>query len=94
MSDRDLARLRLVVTGRVQGVFFRRAALNEARGLGLKGFARNSAEGSVEILAEGERRNLEALLAWTRHGPPHARVDGVEPIWGKFAGEFDEFKVR
>jgi acylphosphatase len=94
MSDRDLARLRLVVTGRVQGVFFRRAALNEARALGLKGFARNSAEGSVEILAEGERRNLEALLAWTRHGPPHARVDGVEPIWSKFAGEFGEFKVR
>jgi acylphosphatase len=94
MSDRDLARLRLVVTGRVQGVFFRRASLNEARALGLKGFARNSAAGSVEILAEGERRNLEALLAWTRHGPPHARVDGVEANWSKFAGEFDEFKVR
>jgi|ERR1700740_1516431 acylphosphatase len=92
--ERELARLRLIVTGRVQGVFFRRAAVNEARALGLKGFARNRPEGSVEILAEGERSNLEVLLAWSRQGPPHAHVEDVKPIWGKFAGEFGHFKVR
>jgi len=94
MAERDLARLHLTVTGRVQGVFFRRAAANEARALGLKGFARNQPQGSVEIVAEGVRHNLEVLLAWAREGPPHARVDEVSPIWSNFADEFAEFRVR
>jgi len=93
MAAQDLARLHLIVTGRVQGVFFRRAAADQARALGLSGFARNCPDGSVEIVAEGKRHSLEALLEWAGHGPPHARVDEVRPGWLDFRGEFTEFRV-
>ena len=64
MAAADLARLHLVVSGRVQGVFFRRATAGQARVLGIKGFARNRANGTVEVTAEGARENLALLLAW------------------------------
>ena len=59
MSPPDSARLRLLVHGRVQGVFFRQAAADEARQLGLRGWVRNLANGDVEIVAEGPRRELK-----------------------------------
>lgn len=89
-----MARLRMIISGRVQGVFFRQSAADRARQLGVKGFARNLPDGSVEIVAEGERRNLEALRAWAHHGPPRARVDGVRAEWGDFQGNFDDFSIR
>jgi len=94
MAVQDLARLHLIVTGLVQGVFFRRATADQARALGLKGFARNCSDGSVEIVAEGKRQSLELLLEWAGHGPPHARVDKVWPVWADFEDEFAEFRVR
>jgi acylphosphatase len=93
MVAQDLAQLHLIVTGRVQGVFFRRATADQARALGLKGFARNCPDGSVEIVAEGKRQSLEMLLKWAAHGPPHARVDKVRPVWADFGDEFAEFSV-
>jgi len=94
MAAADLARLHLVVSGRVQGVFFRRATAGQARALGIKGFARNRANGTVEVTAEGARENLALLLAWARTGPPHARVDAVSAEWSEFRGEFADFSVR
>jgi acylphosphatase len=90
----DLARLRMIISGRVQGVFFRQSAADRAHDLGLKGFARNLTDGSVEIVAEGVRRNLEMLLAWARQGPPRARVDDVRAEWGDFQGQFSGFAIR
>jgi acylphosphatase len=83
-----------MLTGRVQGVFFRRAAAEEARNLGIGGWARNLEDGSVEIVGEGRRRDLEALAAWAREGPPHARVDTIEVEWERYRDEFTQFKVR
>jgi acylphosphatase len=88
------ARLRMIVVGRVQGVFFRRAAADEADRLAITGCARNLADGTVEIVAEGRRRHLERLLAWVKVGPPHARVDDVRAEWSAFSNEFIGFKVR
>jgi acylphosphatase len=68
---------RFLVTGKVQGVFFRQSARLEAERLGLRGSARNLADGSVEVWAQGGAAALEALLQWLRRGPPHARVDAV-----------------
>jgi acylphosphatase len=80
MSER--ARVRVVVRGRVQGVAFRAATLDEARRIGgLFGWVKNLPDRSVEVLAEGELAAVEALLAWCRHGPPAARVEGVEETW-------------
>jgi acylphosphatase len=94
MTDPPIARLRLVVTGRVQGVFYRQSTADAAAALRLHGFVRNLPDGRVEVLAEGARPALEALLAFCRRGPPAARVEGVEAAWGEAAGGLGPFEVR
>ena len=69
---------KFVVTGRVQGVFFRQSAVNEAQRLGLSGWVRNLPGGRVEGLACGESTALEKLRVWLQHGPPEAHVSNVE----------------
>ena len=68
---------RICVRGRVQGVGYRYAMRAEAERLGVSGWVRNRADGSVEALLRGEARALEALIVWARRGPPGARVDEV-----------------
>lgn len=72
-----MASARFLVSGRVQGVFFRASTRDEARRLGLNGYARNLADGRVEVLAQGGAEALEALAQWLQHGPPLARVAEV-----------------
>jgi len=74
MSD---IRVRAVVSGRVQGVFYRDGCRAEARRLGLRGWVRNRSDRTVEVVAEGPRDRVERLLTWCRHGPPRATVTGV-----------------
>jgi acylphosphatase len=69
---------RFLVSGKVQGVCFRAATRDEARRLGLRGYARNLPDGRVEVLAMGDTAALDALMQWLQRGPPLARVDGVE----------------
>jgi acylphosphatase len=89
----ERARLRIIVTGRVQGVFYRAAAADQARTLGLHGWARNLSDGTVEIVAEGRRDGLALFARWTRSGPPRAQVAEVIEEWDEFVGEFGEFRV-
>lgn len=72
-----MIRRRLVVTGRVQGVFFRDWTTGQARSLGLDGWVRNCANGSVEAIVAGAPEMVEAMIERTRRGPPAARVDDV-----------------
>jgi len=65
------------VTGRVQGVSYRASTASEARRLGVVGWVRNCADGSVELEAEGPDEQVAALLAWCEQGPPSARVARV-----------------
>jgi len=91
----DRARLTALVRGRVQGVGFRYFAVEQATRLGLTGYARNLRDGRhVEIIAEGERAALEALLAALRRGPPGAWVEDVRADWGPEQAEFGDFGVR
>ena len=69
--------LRCVITGRVQGVFFRASTEREARQLGVTGYARNLADGSVEVLACGKASAVEQLQQWLWTGPPASRVKDV-----------------
>jgi len=87
-------RARLLVSGQVQGVFYRQATADEARRLGVRGFARNLADGRVEVEAEGERAAVEALVRFCRRGPPAARVDDVSAEWLAATGEPGPFTVR
>jgi len=87
------ARARIRVTGVVQGVFYRQATAQEANRLGVSGTVRNLADGAVEVEAEGERRAVEALVAWCRRGPPAARVEDVEVAWGAPTGAGAPFAV-
>lgn len=85
----------MIVRGRVQGVFFRHSAMEEARSLGLTGWVRNLPSGDeAEIVAEGPRRNLQMLWAWAHTGPPGARVHEVSEEWSDDRGEFTSFRVR
>jgi acylphosphatase len=76
MTDQVAARL--LVSGRVQGVGFRAATVDQGRRLGLHGHALNLDDGRVEVLAVGTAGAVAALAAWLRTGPPLARVDAVE----------------
>lgn len=69
---------RFLVSGRVQGVFFRASTREQALELGLRGHAINLPDGRVEVVADGDAEALEKLAAWLRHGPPMAKVDRVE----------------
>ena len=91
-------RARAVITGKVQGVFFRMATRNEAQRWGLSGWARNRSDGTVEAVFEGDRSAVDTLLQWCKKGPPHARVDRVDIQWedpGEDpADDLDHFEIR
>lgn len=88
-----MAAARFIVSGKVQGVFFRAATREQAVQLGLRGYAKNLADGKVEVLAVGDTEDIEALAQWLRHGPPVAQVDAVERSDIDAATPADEFKV-
>ncbi|MFC1860419.1 acylphosphatase [Chloroflexota bacterium] len=91
----DLASVRVVVYGRVQGVFFRTFASRQAAKLGLNGYARNLPGGeAVEVQAEGERKQLEELMGSLEVGPPAARVEKVVTLWSKYTGSYSSFNIR
>lgn len=71
-------RKRVVVSGEVQGVFFRDTCRREADARGVAGWARNRADGAVEAVFEGEPASVEAMVAWCNQGPPMARVASVD----------------
>jgi acylphosphatase len=90
----EMARLHVLIEGRVQGVFFRAATRDEARKWGLKGWVRNLPDGRVEATFEGEKRALEAMLAWCRQGPPYAYVHHLESDWQPYRGDLGDFRIR
>ena len=90
----EKVRVILRIEGRVQGVFFRASAQEEAVRLGLKGWVRNCPDGSVEVVAEGERKKIDDLVGWCHHGPPGARVNDVRLQWEDFQDEFQDFRIR
>ena len=77
-STREHVRVRVVVTGRVQGVWFRDSCREQARSLRIAGFVRNRGDGAVEAEFEGPEAAVTRMVAWCREGPPRARVDDVQ----------------
>jgi acylphosphatase len=89
-----LERVHVLVIGRVQGVYYRSAASEQAGVLGVTGWVRNLPSGEVELCAEGPRELLSQLVAWCRLGPPAARVEEVRAEYAPATGEFTDFQVR
>jgi acylphosphatase len=88
-----MERLHAVVHGDVQGVGFRYFVQRKARQLGLLGWVRNNDDGTVELVAEGERPSLELLRQAVGEGPGHARVERVDAQWGSATGNLRGFDL-
>ena len=82
------------VSGRVQGIGFRYACLNEALRLGLSGWVRNTEDGDVEVWSEGEADKQDAFLEWLRKGPSRARVDAVDCAAQRPTNAYRDFSNR
>ena len=92
--EEKFIRIHILVSGRVQGVFFRSNTKKKAQELKINGWVRNLKDERVEILAEGRKRAIESFVKWARKGPFIAKVDNLEIEQQKYAGEFDSFNIK
>jgi acylphosphatase len=93
LARSEVARVRIVVSGRVQGVFFRDACREAARAEGLAGCVRNRGDGAVEVEVEGPQAAIDRVVAWCHEGPPRARVEHVDVTTIPTVGE-RAFRIR
>ena len=88
-----MKRAHVAVHGAVQGVFFRVETRDRSRSLGVGGWVRNTPDGSVEAVFEGEDERVKSMVSWCSRGPRGARVDEVDVTWAEPRGE-DGFSIR
>lgn len=89
-----MKKVRTIVAGRVQGVWYRARTRDKAVGLGVTGFVRNLPDGTVEIVAQGDDNQVDALMDWARQGPPMAEVSGLRISEVSEDEELATFEVR
>jgi acylphosphatase len=89
-----MARAHVHIIGKVQGVFFRHETMALAKELGIDGWVRNTSDGGVEALFEGEKAKVERMLDFCRNGPPGAKVIDAKVDWEPYRKEFSGFNVR
>ncbi len=90
-----MKQMTLLVSGKVQGVFFRSNTKQQAEELGLSGYVRNLEDGRVKIVARGDRKNVDRLVEWAKEGPAQARVDEIKvKNVADSSGSLDGFEVR
>ena len=89
-----LKRIEAVISGLVQGVFFRYTTEKIAKKLGLKGYVMNARDGTVFTIAEGPEEQLLEFIKFLKNGPRHAKVDGVKVKWLDHSGEFQKFSIK
>jgi acylphosphatase len=87
------ARARIVISGIVQGVWYRAYTERTARALGLRGWVRNMPDGRVEAVMEGPKPAIEMAVLECKKGPPSSRVENVEIRWEEPTGEFGSFEI-
>jgi acylphosphatase len=87
-------RVHILISGHVQGVFYRASTQRQAHALGVRGWVRNLPDGRVEAVFEGEEAAVQRMIAWCRSGPPNAYVTDVDVRYEPFAGESTGFNVR
>jgi acylphosphatase len=82
------------ITGRVQGVWFRKYTEEKARMLGIKGWVKNSSDGNILIIAQAEKKDLETFMDYLKIGPPLARVNKIIHSEIQGLGNFDNFSIK
>ena len=87
-------RVHIFVSGLVQRVFFRANTVETARKLGITGWVKNSPNGQVEAIFEGDKENIQKMIEWAKKGPPNAQVDNIKVDWQEYKGEFNNFETR
>lgn len=87
-------RVHAFVSGRVQGVFFRQNTLKRAKLFGLCGWVKNTEDGRVEAVFEGEEEDIKKILEWMKQGPPLAKVEKLEVFEEEFKNEFSDFEIK
>jgi acylphosphatase len=87
-------RARVIVEGRVQGVFFRYHTQEMAYKLNVKGWVKNRRDGSVEALFEGDKKNVDLIIQWCHRGPSEAQVMNVRTTWENYSREFEDFSIN
>jgi acylphosphatase len=90
----EKARAHLIISGRVQGVFYRAFTEDIAYSFGLKGWVKNRNDGNVEAIFEGKREDIEKAISSCYKGPPASKVTNIDVKWENFKGEFDTFSIR
>ena len=86
-------RAHIIITGLVQGVYYRVTTKQKADSLGLSGWVKILPDGNVEVIVEGNKEEIEQLIDWCRQGPPGAKVDGVEVKWSPCRNEYQGFDI-
>jgi len=86
-------RAHVIITGKVQGVYFRANTKRKAELLGLKGWVRNLNNGGVEAIFEGDEESVKAILEFCNHGPEGAKVENVDLSWRTYTDEFTDFQI-
>ena len=87
-------RVNIIVSGWVQGVFFRYTTRRKAQALNLTGWVKNESDGTVKIVAEGQEEDLQALVKWCYNGIKLAKVEKVDIKWEEATGEFNQFEIK
>jgi len=93
-SESVKIRAHVIVTGKVQGVFYRAETASKAKQLNVTGWVRNLPDGRVEAVFEGGETNVQKMIDFCRRGPPNAYVVDVDVRRQEWKGEFDDFTVR
>ncbi|MDP2647549.1 MAG: acylphosphatase [Desulfobacterales bacterium] len=89
----EMTRVHVIISGKVQGVYFRMETRRAAEKYGVAGWVRNRADGTVEAVFEAETSRVHQLLEWCRKGPPSARVDQVSPEPERYTGQLKGFSI-
>jgi acylphosphatase len=89
----DKVRASVVVSGKVQGVFFRAETKKTAARHDVLGWVKNNSDGTVEAIFEGDEDDVQAVIEWCRQGPPHSRVKDVTVVYEDYSGKFKAFDI-
>ncbi len=91
---KEKIRAHVIISGRVQGVYYRQNTVKQAQRFGLSGWIKNLNDGRVEAVFEGEKDVVEKIVNWAKKGPFFAKVSSVKVDWQEYIGEFNNFGIK